>query len=126
MSMFHPIFSVLIKKPDLVIEHLSAYVALAKEEAESTGSHLAQRLLAWAIVLVSTAVFLILAGVAIMLGVVMDRFSWSLILVPGFMLALALIAGTIARKPLPPNRFAEVRKQIDADVHALRAAGNDS
>ncbi|RYX89091.1 MAG: hypothetical protein EOO28_34185 [Comamonadaceae bacterium] len=124
--MFHPIFSVLIKKPDLVIEHLSAYVALAKEEAESTGSHLAQRLLAWAIVLVSTAVFLILAGVAIMLGVVMDRFSWSLILVPGFMLALALIAGTIARKPLPPNRFAEVRKQIDADVHALRAAGNDS
>lgn len=124
--MFHPIFSVLIKKPDLVIEHLSAYVALAKEEAESTGSHLAQRLLAWAIVLVSTAVFLILAGVAIMLGVVMDRFSWALILVPGFMLALALIAGTLARKPLPSNRFAEVRKQIDADVHALRAAGNES
>lgn len=124
--MFHPIFSVLIKQPELVIEHLSAYAALAKEEAESAGTHVAQRLLAWAIVLVATAVFLTLAGVAVMLGVMMDRFSWALVLVPGLMLALAIVAGSAARKPMPPNRFAEVKKQIDADVNALRAAGNES
>jgi len=124
--MFHPIFSVLIKQPDLVVEHLSAYVALAKEEAESTGTQMAQRLLAWAIVLVASVVFLTLAGVAVMLGAMMDRFNWALVLVPGLVLALALIALTTARKPMPPNRFAEVKKQIDADVHALRAARDES
>lgn len=124
--MFHPIFSVLIKQPDLVVEHLSAYVALAREEAGSTGTDLATRLMAWAIVLVASAVFLMLAGVAVMLGVMMDRFSWALVLVPGLMLALALIASATARKPMPPNRFAEMKKQIDADVCALRAAGNAS
>lgn len=126
MSMFHPIFSVLIKQPDLVVEHLSAYAALAKEEAGSTGTDLAQRLLAWAIVLVASSVFLTLAGVAVMLGVMLDRFNWALVLVPGFMIALALVASVSARKPMPPNRFAELKKQIDADVNALRAAGHES
>jgi MFS family permease len=124
--MFHPIFSVLIKKPDLVIEHLSAYLALAKEEAGSTGVDLAQRLVAWAVAGVASVVFLTLAGVAVMLGVLMDRFSWALVLVPGLMMALAVIALASARKPMPPNRFAEVKRQIDADMHALRAAGDQS
>ena len=124
--MFHPIFSVLIKRPDLVIEHVAGYAALAKDEAESAGSHMARRLLAWALVLLSAAVFLALAGMAVILGVMLDRFSWVLVLVPGLMLVLACVAVGVARKPLPPHRFAEVKAQIDADVHALRAAGNEA
>jgi hypothetical protein len=126
MSMFHPIFSVLIKKPDLVIEHLSAYLALAREEAGSTGADLAQRLMAWAIAGVACVVFLTLTGVAVMLGALMDRFNWALVVVPGVMLAVVVIAFVSARKPMPPNRFAEVKRQLDADMHALRAAGDES
>ncbi len=123
--MFHPIFTILVKKPDLVIEHLAGYVALAQEEVSDAGSHMAARAAAWALVGVSGAVFLILAGVAVMMGVMMERFSWVLVLVPGFMLALAIIAVAIARKPLPETAFAEMKKQIDADVKALRIAGSD-
>lgn len=124
--MFHPIFSVLIKKPDLVIEHLAGYVALAQEEASTAGTHVASRIAAWAVVLVAGSVFLTLAGVAVMLGVMMDRFSWALVLVPGAMLVVALFAAVLARKPFPPGNFAEMKAQIDADVRALRVAGGHS
>lgn len=124
MSFFHPIFSVLVKKPDLVIEHLAGYAALAREEASATGAQMAGRLAAWVVVLVSGSVFLTLAGMAVMLGMMMNQFHWALVLVPGVMLAMAAIAAGIARKPLPPENFVEFRKQIDADVRALRAAGD--
>lgn len=126
MSLFHPVFSVLVRKPDLVIEHLAGYAALAQEEASAAGTQMAGRLAAWAVVLVSGSVFLTLAGVAVMLGVAMDRFNWALVLVPGVMLAISAIAAGIARKPLPPGNFSGMKKQIDADMHALRVAGEHS
>lgn len=124
--MLHPIFSVLIKRPDLVVEHLAGYAALAREEAQNTGTHLIQRLLAWVLVLVSVSVFLTLAGVAVMLGVMLDRFNWALVLVPGAILALAIVAASAARKPMPPGSFSEIKDQVDADVAALRTAGGRS
>ncbi|MES2975793.1 MAG: hypothetical protein V4757_19405 [Pseudomonadota bacterium] len=126
MSFFHPIFSVVVRKPDLVIEHLAGYAALAQEEASAAGTRMAGRIAAWAAVLVCGSMFLTLAGVAVMLGVVMDRFNWALVLVPGSMLAMAAIAAGIARQPLPPGSFSEMKKQIDADVQALRVAGENS
>jgi uncharacterized membrane protein len=123
MSMLHPIFSVLIKRPDLVVEHLAGYAALAREEAQSTGTHMVQRLLAWVLLLVSVAVFLTLAGVAVMLGVMLDHFNWTLVLVPGAILALGIVAASAARKPMPPGSFSQLKDQVDADVAALRTAG---
>ena len=124
--MLHPIFSLLVKRPDLVVEHLAGYAALAREEAQSTGTHMVERLLAWILVLLSAAVFLTLAGVAVMLGVTLDRFNWTLVLVPGVMLALGIVAAAAARKPMPPGSFSQLKEQVDADVIALRAAGSGS
>ena len=64
----HPIFSVLARRPDLVLDHLSAYAALVQDEAMRTGSGLLRRVIAGTIAVCAFLVFLVLAGLAAMLG----------------------------------------------------------
>lgn len=118
--MLHPIFSTLIARPDLVVDHLSAYAALVGEEAATTGRDLQVRVLAWAVAGVAALVFVLLAGVAVMVGVLHDRFHWVLVLVPGLALLTMLVALLASRRPTPQQRFAELRRQIAADIGLLR------
>jgi uncharacterized membrane protein YqjE len=71
---------------------------------------------------VGLLVFLILAGVAAMIGATSD-YHWALVAVPAVPLVIALVAFLIARKPLPSNAFTELRAQLDADAQALRTMG---
>jgi hypothetical protein len=119
--MVHPIFSVLITKPELVMEHVAGYASLMREEASSVGKEVAKRAVAWAATLFCLLVFLILAGVAAMLGAMHAEFHWALVVVPGITLALAVGAFLVARKPLPEKAFTELKQQLDADAQALRA-----
>jgi peptidoglycan/LPS O-acetylase OafA/YrhL len=119
--MVHPIFSVLITKPELVMEHVAGYASLMREEASSVGKEVAKRAVAWAVTLFSLLVFLILAGVAAMLGATQAEFHWVLVVVPAIALALAAAAFSVARKPLPEKAFTELKQQLDADAQTLRA-----
>lgn len=121
--MVHPIFSVLITKPELVMEHVAGYAALMREEASSVGVEVAKRAVAWAVTLFALLVFLILAGVAAMLAAVQDQFHWAFILVPAIALAISIGAFLVARKRLPEKAFTELKAQLDADAQALRAIG---
>lgn len=121
--MVHPIFTVLIAKPELVMEHVAGYASLMRDEASSVGREVAKRVVAWAVTLVAALVFLILAGVAIMVGATSEQFHWALVIVPLVALALAVVGFTIARKPLPEKAFSELKAQLDADAQALRAIG---
>jgi hypothetical protein len=121
--MVHPIFSVLISKPHLVMEHVAGYAALVRDEASSAGLQVAKRAIAWGVTLISLLLFLILTGVAVMLGAVNDQFHWALVLVPGVALATAIAAFVVARKPLPDEAFAELKAQLDADAQVLRSIG---
>lgn len=121
--MLHPIFSTVVARPDLVVDHLSAYVALASEEAAATGRDIKLRLVAWAVAGVSALMFVLLAAVAVMLGVLHGQFNWVLVLVPGAALLIALAALLASRRPTPAERFAELRKQMAADIGLLRNAG---
>jgi hypothetical protein len=121
--MLHPIFSVLMSKPELVMEHVAGYAALVRDEASSAGLQVAKRAIAWGVTLISTLLFLILAGMAVMLGAVNDRFHWALVLVPGIALVTAIVAFAVARKPLPEKAFGELKAQLDADAQVLRAIG---
>jgi hypothetical protein len=123
MAMVHPIFKVLVSRPDLVVDHLGGYAALAQQEASTLGAEIRRRAIAWGVAAVSFLVFLVLAGVAAMLGFTQGQFHWVLVLVPGAMLALALAAMTVARKSLPTQAFVELRGQLEADAQALRMAG---
>jgi amino acid transporter len=120
--MFHPIFSVLFRKPELVADHLSSYAGLAREEASEVGAELAKRAIAGAVAAVCLLVFLILAGVAAMLWAI-TAFHWALIIVPALFLAVGIYFGLQAKKPLPNGAFKELRSQLSADAQTLHALG---
>ncbi len=126
MAWVHPIFSVLVRRPELVVDHLSGYAALVQQEASSLGLEVARCALAWAIAVVSLIVFLVLAGVAVMLGVMNDEFHWILIVAPGLAMALGVVATSRALKSMPSKIFVELRGQVEADAQALRMAGGGS
>ncbi|MGZ5195066.1 MAG: hypothetical protein ACXWJM_07830 [Ramlibacter sp.] len=121
--MLHPIFSLLIKRPELVIDHVAGYAALVQEEASSVGTEVAKRAIAWVVTLFGLLIFLVLAGVAAMLGVMQGEFHWILLVVPGIALVIAVVAWGFARQRLPAKAFTELKAQLDADAQALRAAG---
>lgn len=121
--MIHPIFSVLIRRPELVVDHVAGYAALVREEASGLGSEVTRRLIAWGVAAASFLVGLILAGVAAMLGALQSEFHWTLLAVPAIPLVLAAVAVLEARKPLPDKAFSELRSQLDADAQALRTLG---
>jgi multidrug efflux pump subunit AcrB len=121
--MLHPIFSVLISKPELVMEHVAGYASLMREEASTVGTEMAKRAVAWGVALFAFLVFLILAGVAAMLGALMHQFHWILVVAPGIALVIAIGAWTVARKRLPEKAFAELKAQLEADAQTLRAIG---
>lgn len=120
--MLHPIFSVLVSKPELVMEHIAGYAALMREEASSVGLEVAKRAIAWGVALFGLLVFLVLAGVAAMLGAI-HGFHWMLVIAPALALAVAAAGFLVARERLPEKAFTELKAQLDADAQALRAIG---
>lgn len=120
--MIHPIFSVLISRPELVVDHVAGYAALVQEEASSVGLQVAKRAIAWGVAVLALIVFLVLVGVAVMLGAI-HGFHWSLVLTPAVALAVSALAWNVARQKLPSKAFTELKAQLDADAQALRTIG---
>lgn len=121
--MLHPVFTTLIKRPDLVADHVTAYVELFQDEASGLGADWIQRGVAWAVAAFGGLLFLVLAGVALMLGAV-HTFHWMLVAVPGVVLALTLVAFARARSPDRRERFKELKAQLQSDAQALREAAD--
>lgn len=120
--MLHPMFSLLMNRPDLVADHLAGYAVLAGEEAADAGQAWLGRALAWLMTVVLAAVFLALAGGAVMLGT-LHSFHWTLVAVPAAAGVLALVAWTLARRPVAARAFGELRQQLNTDLVAFRRAG---
>ena len=119
--MLHPLFSTIVHRPDLVVDHISAYGALVRQEASSAGSELLVRLVAWVLAALACVIFLGLAGTAIMLGFLNNRFHWALVAVPATALAVSLIAVFMARKPLRSEHFPELKAQPQRVMPAHRS-----
>lgn len=119
--MLHPLFSTLIQRPDLLVEHVSAYSALFHQEATQAGSVLVKRYVAWVIAAICGLVFVLFTGIALMLGTLQNQFHWVLLAVPGGALLLMLVAVAKAKAPLAEARFTELKAQINSDIQALRA-----
>lgn len=119
--MLHPLFSTLIQRPDLLVEHVAGYTALFHQEASQAGALLLKRYLAWGIAIVCAMLFMGLAGIALMLGTLHSQFHWVLLAVPGSALLAMLVAIAKAKAPLTDARFTELKAQINSDIQALRA-----
>ncbi|AMO25521.1 hypothetical protein UC35_16740 [Ramlibacter tataouinensis] len=124
--MVHPIFTVLVSRPELVMDHIAGYAALAQEEASGLGVQVKRRAAAWGAVAIGGLVFLILAGVAAMLGALLHEFHWALVVVPAIPLVIVVVGWMIARQPMPASAFTELRAQLDADAQTLRTIGAKS
>ncbi|MBI2772057.1 MAG: hypothetical protein HYX47_20730 [Burkholderiales bacterium] len=120
--MVHPIFSVLISRPELVVDHVAGYASLVHQEASSIGAHVARRAVAWGVAVLAFTIFLVLAGAAVMLGVMYGEFHWVLVAVPCIALVLSALAVGLARQSVPGKAFVELKAQLEADAQALRAA----
>ena len=118
--MLHPLFSTVVQRPDLVIDHLSAYGSLFHKEATNAGSELLTRAVAGIVAILALVVFLGLTGTAIMMGLLQNQFHWGLIAVPGVALVLLIVAALVAMKPFKSERFPELKAQINSDAQALR------
>ena len=124
--MFHPIFSALVSRPELVINHVAGYAALVREEASSVGSEFAKRAIAWGVAAFCFILFVIFAGIALMLGAAHEEFYWTLLIVPGVPLLIGVLAVLRARQSLPHAPFTELRSQLNADAQVLRSMGAGS
>lgn len=120
--MLHPLFSTIIQRPDLVIDHVSAYGALLGQEAKVAGSQFLMRAVASLLALMCAAVFMSLAGMALMLGVLQNQFHWVLVAAPGVALLLTIVAVLKAMKPIPAEHFSELKAQLEYDRAALHQA----
>lgn len=119
--MLHPLFSTFVRRPDLVVDHLSAYAELVQLEAGEVVGDLLTRAASWMVAVIAGAIFLVLAGIAVMLGLVQNQFHWSLVAVPGAALFLVFVAVVRAIKPWKTERFPELKAQVASDVEAMRA-----
>lgn len=119
--MLHPLFSTIIHRPDLVVDHLSAYGDLLHQEISSAGSELLTRAMGWVAAVFAAIIFLGFAGIAVMLGFMIGHFHWVLVIVPGVPLIIAVIAILMAKRPLGGEYFKEVKAQIKSDGQALHA-----
>ena len=122
MSIVHPIFSVLVSRPELVMDHVAGYAALAQEEATSVGSEVVKRAAGWAVCGIGALLFILFAGIAAMMGA-LHGFHWALVVVPAVPLAIAVGGFVVGHKKMPGRAFAELRAQLDADAQALRTLG---
>jgi uncharacterized membrane protein len=123
-----------IERPDLLVDHGIAYVALAKQQLESIKRQLFRRVLAGTVASIATLAFLVLAGVALMLHAITSALAlplplplanatWTLLAVPGAMLVVALIATTIALTKTSERAGAQsLSAQWALDIQALRKA----
>lgn len=113
----------LIERPDLLVDHLLAYASLAKSEIESVKREWIRRVVAGAVALASALAFVVLLGVAAMLGVsspIHTDKQWVLYAVPGAMLVVTLISVVVLLSKGRP-RTATLGAQLQLDAQAFRA-----
>ncbi|MET0210321.1 MAG: hypothetical protein ABW220_14850 [Burkholderiaceae bacterium] len=118
--MIHPIFGAVLRRPDLLFDHLSNYAGLVRGEIAATGSALAVRAAGAAVAVIAVLLALGLTGIAVMLGALQGAFHWVLVLVPAVAWLLAIAGGVAAMRPTLANRVEDVKDELDADFHMLR------
>jgi uncharacterized membrane protein YqjE len=122
----HPLFELLLARPQLLADHAQAYGALFTEELGEARAAL-QRWALWrAVTLCSLFSAAILAGMALMLWAMLPaspmQAGWVLLVTPLLPLVVAVVCWPLAKKNGTPPLFDLMRAQIRADKAMLRAA----
>lgn len=114
----------LTRRPELLLNYVSAYSTLARDEFVLARTRLARRAIAGAVAFAALLAFLVLAGVALILvsGAAQPYAVWALVTVPGVMLFVCIAASAFAlAKDAAPQRET-LADQLQRDLHAFRGA----
>ena len=121
-----PLLTLLATRPQLLVDHAQAYAALFTDEFGLARAAWRRQVLLYAVALCALGVAAVLAGVATMLWFATAapaQAMWVLLAVPTVPLLLAVVCLLLARQPTPAASFANLGRQINADLAMLRAAG---
>jgi hypothetical protein len=126
--MLHPIFHLVATQPELLGQHAQAYGELVGSELSTQASVWGRRALLMALALCLLGVTVVLAGIAIMLWATAmpePRSAWVLLAVPGVPAVATAVCYVLARwrNANDALAFAELRRQIQADLALLREVG---
>lgn len=128
--MLHPIFRLVATQPQLLGQHAQAYGELVGTEISAQAGVWSRRVLLIALTLCLLGVTMVLAGVALMLwatSVPEPRSAWVLLVVPCVPAVGAIACYLLARQrgAADADAFAELRRQMQADLALLRELGED-
>jgi cytochrome bd-type quinol oxidase subunit 2 len=122
----HPLFALLVTRPKLLIDHAQAYAALFHEEFCLARTSWQMRFLWQAVALFCLSATVVLGGVSLMLWAVtpIDEIHamWALFVAPLLPLAIAAVCIRLVRQQSQNEEFANLTRQIKADLALLRAA----
>lgn len=126
--MLHPLFRLVATQPELLGQHAQAYGELVGTELSAQARVWSRRALLLALALCLLGVTVVLAGVAIMLwatSVPEPRAAWVLLAVPSVSGVAAIACYLLARQrsEADAQAFAELRRQMQADLSLLRELG---
>lgn len=119
----HPLLRLVATQPQLLVDHVEAYVDLVAEEIGHVSSAWKLRILLYAVALCGVVVATVLAGVALMLWAVVPfsemHAPWALVAAPLLPIAGAIWC-LIAARQEATDSFDNLRKQVKADIGMLR------
>lgn len=122
--MIHPLLTKLATEPQLFVEHLSAYGALANLEARESGRAWQRRAAALAVCAVMAVLGVVFTGVALMLVAAWPWQNmpapWLMVGVPAVMWVLAGISWWLGTRHPAIKPFARLRQQLAEDAQLMR------
>ncbi len=117
--MFYSLLKTLLLQPSLVVTHARNYIELFRYEFTGSVRRLATTFIAWVVCGLFVLLGLLLAGVAVMVGVMQNQFHWVLVLVPGAAFVMAFLALVMATRRVDYSPVDQVKSQFASDVTAL-------
>ena len=119
LIMIYALLKALILKPQLLTAHVRNYGEFVRSEMQGTVRQWAITAAAWATFAIGMLVFVLLCGVAAMIGMLHGQYHWILIVVPAIPLLLAVAALIVALRKTEGSSIDTIKQQFAADMQAL-------
>ena len=120
-----PLLTLLATQPQLLAEHLQGYSALLNEEVRLATRRWRRQALLQVAAFCSLSVAVVLGGMALMLWATTEvlpvHAPWVLWATPMLPFAIAVVCLLMARTPTDTEAFANLGRQLNADMALLRA-----
>jgi hypothetical protein len=125
--MIHPLFKLLVNRPELFVEHAGAYAEVLAAEARDLSAHWQRRVALLVLAVSCTLIAMGLSGVAVLLAsaIAWDQMPlpWLLVATPLVPLALGLVCALAAQRPQARPALAVLRDQMALDAQLIEQAG---